>query len=122
MTQSLSITTFRFVPSDLRARVGEPAVEEHLNALNRGTARPPAARRRGVRLERGDRRPLRAARLHRELQTTREDVEAVPPIVVRVGRELANKLSTTEDTEDAEEWRVCFGALYGLMITKVSAI
>jgi len=35
MTQSLSITTFRYVPADLRARIGEPAVEQHLDALNR---------------------------------------------------------------------------------------
>jgi glutamate/tyrosine decarboxylase-like PLP-dependent enzyme len=34
LTQSLSIATFRFVPRDLRARVGEEAVEAYLNALN----------------------------------------------------------------------------------------
>ena len=66
-TQELSITTFRYVPRDLRAKLGEPAVERHLDALNRELL---------DRLQRGGeafvsnadrRRPLRAARLHREL-------------------------------------------------------
>jgi aromatic-L-amino-acid decarboxylase len=35
LTQSLSITTFRYVPADLQSRVGEPGVEESLNRLNR---------------------------------------------------------------------------------------
>ena len=34
-TQDLSITTFRYVPRDLRAQIGEPSVERHLDALNR---------------------------------------------------------------------------------------
>src|SRR5262249_24736732 len=34
LTQSLSITTFRYVPADLRARVGDPETEKHLDALN----------------------------------------------------------------------------------------
>ena len=35
LTQSLSITTFRYVPPDLRSKVGQPDVEESLNHLNR---------------------------------------------------------------------------------------
>ena len=35
VTQELSITTFRYVPRDLRATVGEEPVERHLDALNR---------------------------------------------------------------------------------------
>ena len=34
LTQSLSITTFRYVPLELRSRLGDPAVEESLNKLN----------------------------------------------------------------------------------------
>src|SRR5215467_14580442 len=34
MTQALSITTFRYVPTDLRARTGDASVERHLDALN----------------------------------------------------------------------------------------
>ena len=35
LTQNLSITTFRYVPSNLRAKVGDPHVEELLDRLNR---------------------------------------------------------------------------------------
>ncbi len=35
LTQNLSITTFRYVPKDLRSRLGEASVEERLNRLNR---------------------------------------------------------------------------------------
>ena len=35
MTQELSITTFRYVPRNLRARLRESEVELHLDALNR---------------------------------------------------------------------------------------
>jgi len=35
LTQNLSITTFRYVPPNLRAKVGDPRVEELLNRLNR---------------------------------------------------------------------------------------
>ena len=35
LTQSLSITTFRYVPADLRSKLGEPDVEESLDRLNR---------------------------------------------------------------------------------------
>jgi glutamate/tyrosine decarboxylase-like PLP-dependent enzyme len=35
VTRELSITTFRYVPRDLRPTVGDPAVEAHLDALNR---------------------------------------------------------------------------------------
>ncbi|NOT33029.1 MAG: aspartate aminotransferase family protein [Candidatus Eisenbacteria bacterium] len=34
-THELSITTYRFVPADLRGRIGEPAVDAYLDALNR---------------------------------------------------------------------------------------
>ena len=34
-TQELSITTFRFVPRALRAKIGDASVEAHLDALNR---------------------------------------------------------------------------------------
>ena len=35
LTQSLSIATFRYVPPDLRTKVGQPEAEEWLNNLNR---------------------------------------------------------------------------------------
>ena len=85
-TQELSITTFRYVPRDLRARVGEPSVESHLDALNRELL---------DRLQRGGeafvsnaivggRYLLRACIVN--FHTERADVEALPEIAARIGR------------------------------------
>jgi len=86
VTQDLSITTFRYVPRDLRTRVGEPSVEGHLDAVNRELL---------DRLQRGGevfvsnavvggRYVLRACVVN--FHTTRADVEAVPEIAARIGR------------------------------------
>jgi glutamate/tyrosine decarboxylase-like PLP-dependent enzyme len=91
-TQDLSITTFRFVPTDLRAQAGDAAVEQHLDALNRELL---------DRLQRGGeifvsnaivngRYVLRACIVN--FRTSLEDVNAVPEVVVRVGRELDSRL------------------------------
>jgi aromatic-L-amino-acid/L-tryptophan decarboxylase len=85
-TQDLSITTFRYIPQDLRASEGEPQVERHLDALNRALL---------DRLQRGGelfvsnavvagRYLLRACIVN--FHTSKADVEAVPDIVVRVGK------------------------------------
>lgn len=92
MTQELSITTFRYVPLDLRARLGEPEVEPHLDALNRELV---------DRLQRGGETfisnavagghyLLRACIVN--FHTTRTDVEAVPEIVARIGRQVDAEL------------------------------
>jgi glutamate/tyrosine decarboxylase-like PLP-dependent enzyme len=86
ITQDLSITTFRYVPSDLRMRVGEAQIENYLDALNREVLE---------RLQRGGetfisnavvkgKYVLRACIVN--FHTAEEDVEAVPEIVARVGR------------------------------------
>ena len=86
VTQGLSITTFRYVPRDLRAHLGEAEAERHLDALNRALL---------DRLQRGGeafvsnavvggRYVLRACIVN--FHTDRADVEAVPEIVARVGR------------------------------------
>ncbi len=88
VTQSLSITTFRYVPGDLRPKIGEPAVDRYLDTLNRELL---------DRLQRGGevfvsnaivggRYLLRACIVN--FHTTLADVEAVPAIVVRVAREV----------------------------------
>ena len=91
-TQALSIATFRYVPPDLRDHVGESDAEAHLDALNRalldrlqhgGEAFVSNAVVRGRYL-------LRACIVN--FHTTRADVEAVPAIVVRVGREIDHEL------------------------------
>ncbi len=92
-TQALSITTFRYVPSDLRARVGENETEAHLDAVNRalldrlqrdGDAFVSNAVVRGRYL-------LRACIVN--FHTSRADVEALPEIVVRAGRAIDRELS-----------------------------
>jgi aromatic-L-amino-acid decarboxylase len=91
-TQELSITTFRYVPADLRAHVGEPPVEQHLDALNRELL---------DRLQRGGeafvsnavlggRYVLRACIVN--FHTARADVEALPEIVARIGRTVDAEL------------------------------
>ena len=95
MTQDLSITTFRYVPSDLRPRLRESEVEFHLDALNRELV---------DRLQRGGETfisnavvgghyVLRACIVN--FHTTQTDVEAVPDIVVRIGREVDAELRPT---------------------------
>ena len=71
LTQNLSITTFRYVPKDLRSRLGEASVEERLNQLNRDLLARGREERRGVLLECRDRRQVRPARVYRELQHDR---------------------------------------------------
>jgi len=95
MTQDLNITTFRYVPSDLRARLRESEVELHLDALNRALV---------DRLQRGGETfisnavvgghyVLRACIVN--FHTTKTDVEAVPDIVARIGHEVDAELRST---------------------------
>jgi aromatic-L-amino-acid decarboxylase len=87
-TQELSITTFRYVPPDLRARIGEQGAERHLDALNRQLL---------DRLQRSgeafvsnavlsNRYVLRACIVN--FHTTDADVEATVELVSRMGREV----------------------------------
>jgi aromatic-L-amino-acid decarboxylase len=96
-TQDLSITTFRYVPPDLRPSVGEDAVEAHLDALNRQLL---------DRLQRGGevfvsnavigtRYVLRACIVN--FHTAHVDVEALIEIVARVGRSVDAELRPTID-------------------------
>ena len=87
-SQELSITTFRYVPEDLRGGIGTAAVEQELDSLNRALL---------DRLQRegeifvsnaiiAGRYVLRACIVN--FHTERADVEALPEIVVRRGRAL----------------------------------
>jgi glutamate/tyrosine decarboxylase-like PLP-dependent enzyme len=91
-TQSLSITTFRYVPAELRALVGSPDVERHLDALNRELL---------DRMQRSGeafvsnavvdgRYLLRACIVN--FNTDQADVQAVPEIAARLGREIDRHL------------------------------
>jgi glutamate/tyrosine decarboxylase-like PLP-dependent enzyme len=92
ITQGLSIATFRYVPRDLRAKLGEEEAERHLDALNRTLL---------DRLQRGGetfvsnavvdgRYVLRACIVN--FHTTQGDVEALPDIVARAGRAVDAQL------------------------------
>jgi glutamate/tyrosine decarboxylase-like PLP-dependent enzyme len=92
ITRQLSIATFRYVPRDLRSKVGDPAVEQHLDALNRALL---------DRLQRGGeafvsnavvggRYVLRACIVN--FHTTRADVEATVAIAARIGRDVDAEL------------------------------
>ena len=92
MTQDLSITTFRYVPRDLRTKLPEAQVELHLDALNRELV---------DRLQRGGETFLSNAVVggHYVLRacivnfhTAQTDVEAVPDIVARIGRRVDAEL------------------------------
>ena len=92
VTRELSIATFRFLPADLRPRAGDPAVERHLDALNRELL---------DRLQRGGqafvsnavvdgRYLLRACIVN--FHTDVPDVEALPGIVAELGRSVDREL------------------------------
>jgi glutamate/tyrosine decarboxylase-like PLP-dependent enzyme len=94
ITQALSITTFRYVPPGLRARIGEAAVESQLDSLNRALVE---------RVQTGgevflsnavvdDRYVLRACVVN--FHTSRADVEATVDVVARLGRQLAGTAGT----------------------------
>jgi glutamate/tyrosine decarboxylase-like PLP-dependent enzyme len=86
-TQELSITTFRFVPADLRESVGSEATEAYLDRLNRdvlvaiersGEAFVSSAVVRG-------RFMLRACIVN--FHTSLDDIEALLPLVSKLGNE-----------------------------------
>jgi aromatic-L-amino-acid decarboxylase len=88
LTQSLSITTFRFVPTDLAEAQTSPAVQQYLNALNEKVL--DSVQRRGEAFVSnaviGGTYALRACIVN--FHTSLLDVEALLDIVVKVGMEL----------------------------------
>jgi aromatic-L-amino-acid/L-tryptophan decarboxylase len=91
-TVALSICTFRFVPTDLRPRLAEPAVGEYINSLNERLVT--AVRLSGEAFVSnahiGDKYMIRACIVN--FRTTLPDVAAVPKLVVRLGKDLDKKL------------------------------
>jgi aromatic-L-amino-acid decarboxylase len=87
-TQALSITTFRFVPADLRRSIGDPETDDYLNRLNQALL--DALQRGGETFVSNaviaGRYVLRACIVN--FHTSQDDVEAIPGIVVRAGRGL----------------------------------
>jgi glutamate/tyrosine decarboxylase-like PLP-dependent enzyme len=94
ITQELSITTFRYVPADLRSGIGDEATERRLDALNRiildrvqrgGEAFVSNAVIRGSYV-------LRACIVN--FHTTQADVESTLETIVRVGRNTDAEMRT----------------------------
>jgi aromatic-L-amino-acid/L-tryptophan decarboxylase len=94
LTQALSITTFRYVPPELRDAIGTASAEAYLNRLNEelleriqrsGDAFVSNAVIRG-------RYALRACIVN--FNTAAADVDALPEIVVRIGRETHEAVRT----------------------------
>ncbi len=92
-TQSLSITTFRYVPPELE--IGQDDVEAYLNRLN--TAILERLQQSGAvflsNAVLGETFVLRACIVN--FRTTLSDVEALPGIVLRIGREAHAELRAT---------------------------
>jgi glutamate/tyrosine decarboxylase-like PLP-dependent enzyme len=95
-TQALSITTFRFVPSDLRASLGREEIEKYLDQLNKSLLEKSQARgevfvtNAVIR----DRFLLRACICN--FHTDVADVLAMPEILAKTGRELDRTLRPKE--------------------------
>jgi glutamate/tyrosine decarboxylase-like PLP-dependent enzyme len=92
ITHELSITTFRYIPHDLRSGIGKDAVEPHLDALNRRLL--DRVQRGGEAFVSnaviGNTYVLRACIVN--FHTTHSDVEAMLASVVRIGREVDAEL------------------------------
>jgi aromatic-L-amino-acid/L-tryptophan decarboxylase len=98
-TQGLSITTFRYIPPDLKTETGE--VETYLSALNKELL---------ARLQNsgeayvtnaviGGKFVLRACVVN--FRTTIKDIEALPGIVIRIGREVDAEMRPAELRESS---------------------
>lgn len=94
-TNGLSITTFRYVPVDLRDRLGEPKVESYLNDVNSELL---------FRMEKSGEAflsnavidgtfPMRLCIVN--FRTSEEDIEALPGIAVRIGEQTDRDLRPT---------------------------
>jgi glutamate/tyrosine decarboxylase-like PLP-dependent enzyme len=95
ISQGLSISTFRYVPRDLRAAASSPEVSEYLDELNRQTL---------TRIEESGEAFLSNAVVHGRFalrlcivnfRTTLADVLSLPDIVERHGREADRALRST---------------------------
>jgi glutamate/tyrosine decarboxylase-like PLP-dependent enzyme len=91
-TCCLSISTFRYIPAELRTKVGDPEVEDYLNRLNKEIQ---------ARMESQGETFLSNAVLDGmyvlrgcivNFRTEERDVRAIPGIVVRTGEEVHREL------------------------------
>jgi aromatic-L-amino-acid decarboxylase len=88
VTQSLSITTFRYVPADLGSRTGEPEIARYLDDLNQRLLSAIEASGEAFLSNAiiGGRYLLRACIVN--FQTSDQDIDAVPELIAGLGRRL----------------------------------
>ncbi|HXK62571.1 MAG TPA: aminotransferase class V-fold PLP-dependent enzyme, partial [Acidobacteriota bacterium] len=88
LTHGLSIVTFRYIPPDLRPHCGTPEVDQYLDDLNRKIL---------DQVEAGGEAFLSNAVINGRFalrlcivnfRTSLEDIESLPPLIVRLGREV----------------------------------
>jgi len=92
LTQGLSITTFRYFPAELKGRSDLDRVEAYLNKLNEELLNH-VEKSGEVFLSKamlGNKVALRLCIVN--FRTSLEDIEALPEIVVRLGREVHEQL------------------------------
>jgi glutamate/tyrosine decarboxylase-like PLP-dependent enzyme len=103
LTQSLSITTFRYVPVRFRTVPRTPDVEAYVDRLNQELL---------VRIEQSGEAflsnavvdghfALRACIVN--FRTSRRDVDALLPLVAQLGRETDRTLATSKPEENQQE-------------------
>jgi hypothetical protein len=95
ITHHLSITTLRYVPQELRAEQGSPETEEYLNELNRRLLEA---------MERSSEAFISNAVISGKyalrfcivnFRTSTGDIEAMPPLVARLGRRIHAELRSS---------------------------
>ena len=91
-TQSLSVTTFRYVPPDLRSQLGSEGVEHYLSRLNQNllTAVEKSGEAFLSNAMIGGKFVLRACIVN--FRTSLADIEALPALVARLGKEADTAL------------------------------
>src|SRR4029079_7396127 len=100
LTQHLSITTFRYVPGDLRATVGTHDTEQHLEKLNQELL---------SRVERSGEAFLSNAMVNGRFalracivnfRTSEADIDALVPLLARIGNDVHQTLSLHPTSRD----------------------
>jgi glutamate/tyrosine decarboxylase-like PLP-dependent enzyme len=87
----LSITTFRYVPADLRPDIGAAKTEEYLNRLNTDILSKVESSGEAFLSNAlvDNKFALRACIVN--FRTSLEDIEALPELIIRIGRGIDNE-------------------------------
>ena len=91
LRQQLSITTFRYVPSELKPQIGLPAVEKRIDEINQALL---------TRVEKSGEAFLSNAVVNGKFalracivnfRTSLVDIEALPPLLSRLGKDVCRR-------------------------------